>query len=287
MSIYEDKEKKVIDIETITKALEGKIEDNVFREKRSQGTTMLSDNEILQVAKQTYNEVLRTELQNTSTVYETELKKLKDELALYKPKQQQFTFRNGWDKDIQKIKIEFYTIKVKSIKQKVLLDNGEIGIKQVGACPICSHFREIGLEAELGNIWNDLNIPEAKLEFLPFYVDQADRFLSNKTDPNYNSRLSPNGLLWYYCKGIGIRKYPAFDLTVIFHKGNVGVDMKDKFYRRQGLGRRDGRIYYLSLKEAIINFFRTWDERQLSKIETHGKNRIYNDMEREKRDGKR
>jgi thiol-disulfide isomerase/thioredoxin len=256
---------KEYDIKKMRKNLEDEIEKNISKKKEKKGIPIIDEDEVIDLAKETYGQYLELEMEKIKKKYQQKITKLKKKNKKYKQTskgKRKKLFKNGWDKHIDKITLNFYTIYVKGDR---------------GWCGFCRKFRELGLEAKLENLHKVLNIDEEKYRFKLWKVDQADRFLDKKADRHYDNRLSPEGMNWYYVKGLGIRKFPAFDLVVELMPSKT-QDRK-KFLRREGIGKDDEGYYdFGGFLESIVKFIRYLDEEHLENIKSHKNNIAYQDL---------
>lgn len=242
-------------ISDFSKDLRKEMDDKV----KSSDMELLSPKEVLDLAKDTYEGKLELALEMQKKDYEEKLKDLTTELKKVKPIANK-KFIKDWDKVIKNIRLEFFTIKVKGSR---------------GQCPFCLAFRELGLEDELKQLHKNLNISEEKYELKIWHIDQADRYLDSESDPNYTDRLTPEGMNWYYVRGLGINKFPAFELFIIF---NPNKTLKNQFLRRQGIGKKDGQYHFEGLIEHMINYIRNLDMKYISNIHLHKEDVQYQDF---------
>jgi hypothetical protein len=237
----EKKEINKLDIDKRLKDLTEGITKEVQEEKRIKGTDLISDNRILEIAKTTFEGKMKVSLDNIEDFYKEQISKLKKEINKYKPKRSNVEFVANWDEGIDKIDLRFYTISTKSSNPR-------------DECVICNAFEEHGFLTDLMNFWKEINVSKRKYKIKIWNVDQADRYLSRKTNEDYTERLTPEGMNWYYVKGLGIVKFPAYDLYIRFKTGKIN---KIPLHNRiQGIGKKNGEVYLFGVIESLINFFK-------------------------------
>jgi len=271
MSDYKNNKEKN-NIQERLKELTGEITNKVQEEKRLKGTDLLSDDRILQLAKETFEGKMKVNLEKMKDTYESKIFKLEQDVERYKPKKTSVEFLNNWDEKmgIESIVINFFIILTKSSNPR-------------DQCSFCIAFEEEGYLKDLENLWKVINIPKEKYKFKIWDVDQADRYLSKRINENYTSRLTPKGLNWYYSKGLGIQKFPAYDLFIYFKSGKF--EREPLHQRLQGIGKKDGEYYIFGLIESMINFFKSnFEASQLENTTfLHKKNSLYTDYKIDKK----
>lgn len=265
MSEYKENKDKINVQERLKDLTEG-ITKTVQKEKRIIGTDLLSADRMLQLAKETFEGKMKINLEQMKEVYESKISKLEQDVEKFKPKKTTVEFSNGWHvkMDIESVNLAFFLIKTKSSDPR-------------DQCGVCNAFEDMGYLVELENLWKLVNIPKELYKLKIWEVDQADRYLSKGINENYTSRLTPKGLNWYYCKGLGIQKFPAYDLIIHFKSGRI--EKKPLHKRLQGIGRKDGELYVFGLIESMVNFFKSnFEGSQLEKTTfRHKKDSIYTD----------
>lgn len=260
-----------IDIQEKLKELNESITDKIQEEKKIMGTDLLSDDRMLQLAKETFEGKMKVNLEKMKDTYEGEISKLQQDINRYKPKKPNVEFTNGWDEKvgIEKIDLHFFIIFTKSPNPR-------------DQCSFCNAFEEEGHLESLGNLWKMINVPKDKYRLKIWEIDQADRYLSIQMNENYTSRLTPKGLNWYYAKGLGIQKFPAYDLFIYFKSGRF--ERQPLHRRLQGIGKKDGKYYLFGLIESMINFFKNnFESSQLERTTyLHKKDSLYGDYQMDK-----
>jgi len=125
----------------------------------------------------------------------------------------------------------------------------------------------------LFELYKYLGIPKNKYSVKVWNIDQLDRFLNEEDDPNYNDKLTPEGMNWFYAKGLNLIKFPAIDINIKFTQSFLNefetkISKKRKpnnFYRQQGIGKsEEGNFNFGGLIEGFIDFLKDFDEGKLN-----------------------
>ena len=165
--------------------------------------------------------------------------------------------------------IEFYTLKVRTEFKKQLISGYKF---RKGQCEYCFFYEKLGYLEKLYDLPKFLGIPKYKYSVKVWNVDQLDRFLCENDDPNYTDKLTPEGMNWFYVKGLNIIKFPAIDLRIKFTQDFLNrfeskrakIIKPNNFYRQQGIGRNEeGEYNFGGLIDGLIEFLKDFDEGKL------------------------
>jgi len=248
-------------------------EQKVKNEKARAGTHIIGEEKMFATITDLYNEKLKIK----DTLHQEEIDKLKskidklnNDLRRFKPRELDVDFTKDWHKHIKLVHFEFFTI-------ECLWDKY--------ACPYCNAFESNGFLDEFRNINQTINLPPKKFHFSVFRCDYADRFLSHKDYDAYSLKMSKKGELYFYARGIGVNKFPAFDMWVYFKKGKVNMANNFDFIRKLGLGMvkkfdNEGdpfmEIQFGDFTKSVINYFKDFNIESLD-MKQHKNNYQDND----------
>jgi len=241
------------EIEKRAEELGKKIRNNIASDSE-QNLSLLQENRIVDIAEATMKKMFMEEAKKLKLYYEKELAKKQEIIDDLKPREADYIFRKDWHKKIKLITIELYTIKSKD--------------KVKGQCPICNKFEALGYISQLSNLYKEINLPKEKYKLEKIFTDRADRYLNDKKSKSYSNRLTSRGENHFVAKGFSIRGFPTIIINVDFIQGKK-ERIEPLWDIKEGLGRRDGKIYFGSFIEHIKNFLVNWDEEELMKIPTH------------------